>query len=96
MLQIVTHCFAYFNSCLNPILYAFFSPNFRAAFFSKCCFFKSTTTATRPTHKSAVQVVADHKTAVPANGRPLEMTSFRWGFISRISHGVLKHSVDLE
>jgi len=36
VLQIVTHCFAYFNSCLNPILYAFFSPNFRSAFISMC------------------------------------------------------------
>ena len=31
-LQIVAHCLAYCNSCLNPILYAFFSPNFRHAF----------------------------------------------------------------
>ena len=30
--QIVTQCLAYCNSCLNPILYAFFSPNFRLAF----------------------------------------------------------------
>ena len=30
--QIITHCLAYCNSCLNPILYAFFSPNFRSAF----------------------------------------------------------------
>ncbi len=35
-LQIVTHCLAYCNSCLNPILYAFFSPNFRAAFLNTC------------------------------------------------------------
>ena len=32
ILQIVAHCLAYCNSCLNPILYAFFSPNFRHAF----------------------------------------------------------------
>ena len=32
ILQIITHCLAYCNSCLNPILYAFFSPNFRSAF----------------------------------------------------------------
>ena len=30
--QIITQCLAYSNSCLNPLLYAFFSPNFRAAF----------------------------------------------------------------
>lgn len=36
VLQIVTHCLAYCNSCLNPILYAFFSPNFRAAFLGTC------------------------------------------------------------
>lgn len=32
MFQILANCLAYCNSCLNPILYAFFSPNFRAAF----------------------------------------------------------------
>ena len=32
VVQIMSHCLAYCNSCLNPILYAFFSPNFRAAF----------------------------------------------------------------
>ena len=32
LFQIVAHCLAYCNSCLNPILYAFFSPNFRHAF----------------------------------------------------------------
>ena len=32
ILQIVTQCLAYCNSCLNPILYAFFSPNFRQGF----------------------------------------------------------------
>ena len=32
VLQIVAHCLAYCNSCLNPILYAFFSPNFRYDF----------------------------------------------------------------
>jgi hypothetical protein len=30
--QIVANCLAYCNSCLNPILYAFFSPNYRKAF----------------------------------------------------------------
>ena len=28
----MANCLAYCNSCLNPILYAFFSPNFRSAF----------------------------------------------------------------
>ena len=32
--QIIANCLAYCNSCLNPILYAFFSPNFRSAFAS--------------------------------------------------------------
>jgi hypothetical protein len=35
-LQVVAHCLAYCNSCLNPILYAFFSPNFRTAFIETC------------------------------------------------------------
>ena len=32
ILQIFVQCLAYSNSCLNPLLYAFFSPNFRSAF----------------------------------------------------------------
>ena len=32
ILQIIVNCLAHSNSCLNPLLYAFFSPNFRAAF----------------------------------------------------------------
>ena len=32
--MIFAQCLAYFNSCLNPLLYAFFSPNFRSAFWS--------------------------------------------------------------
>jgi len=32
MLQIAAHCLAYMNSCVNPILYAFLSENFRKAF----------------------------------------------------------------
>ena len=32
ILDILVRCLAYSNSCLNPLLYAFFSPNFRAAF----------------------------------------------------------------
>ena len=32
ILQIVVNCLAHSNSCLNPLLYAFFSPSFRAAF----------------------------------------------------------------
>jgi hypothetical protein len=32
ILNILAQCLAYSNSCLNPLLYAFFSPNFRAAF----------------------------------------------------------------
>lgn len=32
--QIFANCLAYFNSCLNPILYAFFSTNYRAAFWN--------------------------------------------------------------
>ena len=32
--MIFVQCLAYFNSCLNPLLYAFFSPNFRTAFWS--------------------------------------------------------------
>ena len=30
--EIIMRCLAYGNSCLNPLLYAFFSPNFRSAF----------------------------------------------------------------
>ena len=32
MIQIVSHVLAYTNSCVNPILYAFLSENFRKAF----------------------------------------------------------------
>ncbi len=34
IIQIFAHCLAYCNSCLNPILYAFFSTNYRAAFWN--------------------------------------------------------------
>jgi hypothetical protein len=30
--QIVSHVLAYMNSCVNPVLYAFLSENFRVAF----------------------------------------------------------------
>ncbi|KFB38427.1 AGAP003658-PB-like protein [Anopheles sinensis] len=30
--QIVSHVLAYTNSCINPVLYAFLSDNFRKAF----------------------------------------------------------------
>ena len=80
VLQIVTHCFAYFNSCLNPILYAFFSPNFRAAFFSKCFFFRSSTA----TKRQRAAPPAERTTAIAeaANGSSHAMTTFRWGLIS--------------
>ena len=32
ILQVFVQCLAYCNSCMNPILYAFFSTNYRAAF----------------------------------------------------------------
>ena len=32
MFQIASHILAYSNSCINPILYAFLSPPFRAGF----------------------------------------------------------------
>lgn len=32
MIQIASHVLAYMNSCVNPILYAFLSENFRKAF----------------------------------------------------------------
>jgi len=37
--KIVANCLAYMNSCVNPILYAFLSDNFRKAFFRlvACC-----------------------------------------------------------
>ena len=35
--QIFANCMAYGNSCLNPILYAFFSTNYRQAFWSIIC-----------------------------------------------------------
>lgn len=35
--QIFANCLAYSNSCLNPILYAFFSTNYRAAFLNIIC-----------------------------------------------------------
>ena len=31
-IQIVSHVLAYTNSCVNPVLYAFLSENFRKAF----------------------------------------------------------------
>ena len=31
-LMVFAQCLAYCNSCMNPILYAFFSTNYRAAF----------------------------------------------------------------
>lgn len=33
VIQIIAHVLAYMNSCVNPILYAFLSENFRKAFF---------------------------------------------------------------
>jgi len=37
--KMVANCLAYMNSCVNPILYAFLSDNFRKAFFRlvACC-----------------------------------------------------------
>jgi len=37
--KMVANCLAYMNSCVNPILYAFLSDNFRKAFFRlvSCC-----------------------------------------------------------
>ena len=87
VLQIASHCFAYFNSCLNPILYAFFSPNFRAAFFSKCFFLKSATASTKNGRAAppAAAAAAERTTlAVAANGGgPSQaMNTFRWELIS--------------
>lgn len=31
-IQIISHTLAYMNSCINPVLYAFLSDNFRKAF----------------------------------------------------------------
>ena len=80
VLQIVTHCFAYFNSCLNPILYAFFSPNFRTAFFSKCIFRSSTATK----QQRAVPAEQTMAATAAANGESHAMTTFRWVLISRL------------
>ena len=86
VLQIASHCFAYFNSCLNPILYAFFSPNFRAAFFSKCFFLKSATASTKNGRAAPPAAEAERATlaAVAANGGgPSQaMNTFRWELIS--------------
>ena len=37
--KMVANCLAYMNSCVNPVLYAFLSDNFRKAFFRlvACC-----------------------------------------------------------
>lgn len=32
IIQIISHVLAYTNSCVNPVLYAFLSDNFRKAF----------------------------------------------------------------
>lgn len=36
--HVISNCLAYGNSCVNPILYAFFSDNFRRAFARVLCF----------------------------------------------------------
>uniref|UniRef100_A0A336KQD6 CSON014148 protein n=1 Tax=Culicoides sonorensis TaxID=179676 RepID=A0A336KQD6_CULSO len=36
IMQVVSHVLAYMNSCVNPVLYAFLSDNFRKAFRKKC------------------------------------------------------------
>ena len=43
--QIFANCMAYGNSCLNPILYAFFSTNYRQAFWSIICCGRRSNTA---------------------------------------------------
>lgn len=37
MVQMVANCLAYMNSCVNPILYAFLSDNFRRSFYKLLC-----------------------------------------------------------
>ena len=83
VLQIASHCFAYFNSCLNPILYAFFSPNFRAAFFSKCFFLKSTKNE-RAAPPAAPPERATAAVAANGGGPSQAMNTFRWELISRL------------
>jgi allatostatin receptor len=36
-LKIVANCLSYANHCINPVIYAFFSENFRRSFYTRLC-----------------------------------------------------------
>ncbi|KAK9508958.1 hypothetical protein O3M35_006387 [Rhynocoris fuscipes] len=70
MVQIVSHVLAYMNSCVNPILYAFLSENFRKAF--RKVIYCGPEAATHPPHLNGRQIDAE-KSALTKNTRTTDI-----------------------
>nr|AJA32745.1 FGLa/AST receptor [Rhodnius prolixus] len=70
MVQIVSHVLAYMNSCVNPILYAFLSENFRKAF--RKVIYCGPEGGSHPPHLNGRQIDAE-KSALTKNTRTTDI-----------------------
>lgn len=78
MVQIVSHVLAYMNSCVNPILYAFLSENFRKAF--RKVIYCGPEGGSHPPHLNGRQIDAE-KSALTKNTRTTDILWTRWATV---------------
>ncbi|XP_049790292.1 gastrin/cholecystokinin type B receptor-like [Schistocerca nitens] len=72
------HLMAYFNSCINPIVYGFMSKNFRESFYKalcRCCYRGSAGLRLRPSSLSHTRSTSVRYTTDPSCGRRISVTT---------------------